>query len=124
MVEGLRDPGWMADYARGTLRVKKRQVELALDGTFTEEQRWLLGREISHMEWLENQVLGMEQEIVWRMGGYSEEIRGLSTIPGVDSITAWTIIAEVGADMSVFSDAKHLASWAILLSLKIQHKPK
>jgi transposase len=26
--------------------------------------------------------------------------------------TAWTIIAEIGVDMSAFEDAKHLASWA------------
>jgi len=38
LVEGKRDAGWMADYARGTLR-KKRQLESALDGTFTAEQR-------------------------------------------------------------------------------------
>ena len=39
LVEGNRDAGWMADYARGTLRGKKAQLELALQGTFTTHQR-------------------------------------------------------------------------------------
>src|SRR5260370_20411004 len=45
IVEGKRDPGWMADYAKGTLRGKRREVELALEGTFTGGQRWLLDKE-------------------------------------------------------------------------------
>ncbi len=112
LVEGKRDAGWMADYARGTLRNKKRQLESALDGTFTAEQRWLLGRELAQMEWLEKQLEAMEAEIERRTARFSEELRRLVTIPGVDRITAWTIIAEVGVDMKTFENARHLASWA------------
>jgi transposase len=36
----------------------------------------------------------------------------LCTIPGVDIITAWTLIAELGLDMSVFQSPKHAASGA------------
>ena len=39
LAEGKRDAGWMADYARGTLRSKKKRLELALEGSFTEHQR-------------------------------------------------------------------------------------
>src|SRR5207247_1495266 len=41
-----------------------------------------------------------------------DSIRRLVTIPGVERKTAWTIIAEIGVDLSPFADAKHLASWA------------
>ena len=112
LVEGKRDAGWMADYARGTLRNKKRALESALDGTFTAEQRWLLGRELAQMEWLEKQLEAMEAEIERRTAAFSEELTRLVTIPGVDRITAWTIVAEVGVDMQPFEDARHLASWA------------
>ncbi len=112
LVEGKRDAGWMADYARGTLRNKKRQLESALDGTFTAEQRWLLGRELAQLEWLEKQLEEMEAEIGRRTAPFSEELRRLITIPGVDRVTAWTIVAEVGVDMQPFEDARHLASWA------------
>src|SRR5947207_11409883 len=38
LVEGKRDAGWMADYAHGALRNKRRELTLALEGTFTDEQ--------------------------------------------------------------------------------------
>lgn len=36
----------------------------------------------------------------------------LATVPGISSRTAEVIIAETGANMSVFPTAGHLASWA------------
>jgi transposase len=32
LIEGTRDPGWMADYARGSLRRKRGELALALEG--------------------------------------------------------------------------------------------
>jgi transposase len=112
IVEAKHDAGWMADYAQGTLRGKRRQLTLALEGSFTSEQRWLLEKELRQVEWLEQQIAAMEQEIDRRVAVFEEPIRRLITIPGVDRKTAWTIVAEIGVDMSVFADARHLASWA------------
>jgi transposase len=36
----------------------------------------------------------------------------LSTIPGVDQLSARVILAEIGRDMSRFPTAAHLISWA------------
>jgi transposase len=112
IVEGSRDAGWMADYARGTLRGKKRELELALEGTFTGEQRWLLDQELRQVEWLETQVQVLEQEIHRRAEPFEEAIQRLISIPGIERKTAWTLMAEIGVDMNVFGDARHLASWA------------
>jgi hypothetical protein len=112
IIEGQRDAGWMADYAQGQLRRKRAVLELALEGTFTGEQRWLLERGLRQVEWLEAQVKVLEQEIERRVAVFEEAIQRLLTIPGIDRRTAWTIVAEVGVDLSAFADAKHLASWA------------
>lgn len=112
IIEGKRDAGWMADYAQGKLRGKRRELELALEGTFTDEQRWLLAKQLRQIEWLEAQAGAMEQEIERRVAVFEEPIQRLLTIPGMDRKTAWTIIAEIGVDLSAFVDAKHLASWA------------
>jgi transposase len=112
IVEGKHDAGWMADYARGRLRGKRRELELALQGTFTGEQRWLLDRELRQVEWLEAQTEALEQEIERRVAVFEEPMQRLLTIPGIDRKTAWAIVAEVGVDLSAFADAKHLASWA------------
>jgi transposase len=36
----------------------------------------------------------------------------LDTIPGVDKVTAWTLVAEMGANMDQFGSASQLAKWA------------
>lgn len=112
LVEGKRDAGWMADYAQGRLRQKKGQLESALQGTFTDHQRRLLERMLQQMRQLESAVTEITAEIEQRVVGQEELIQRLVTIPGIDRITAWTVLAEIGTDMSVFGDAEHLASWA------------
>ena len=112
MVEGRRDAGWMADYARGSLRGKKQQLKQALDGSFTPHQRWMLSEELGHLDSLQAQIGRVGTEIERQMQPYEQQIRRLDTIPGVDRITAWTMLAELGPDMSVFPDGQHAASWA------------
>ena len=112
LVEAQHDAGWMADYAQGKLRGKRRELELALEGTFTVQQRWLLEKELRQVEWLEQQIGALEEEIERRVAVFEEPIQRLLTIPGIERKTAWTIVAEVGVELSAFADAKHLASWA------------
>lgn len=114
LVEGNRDAGWMADYARGTLRGKKAQLELALQGTLTTHQRVMLARMLGQMSELERQLADLTSDIELRVACYEELIGRIATIPGLDRISAWTVLAEIGTDMTVFGDAAHLASWAAL----------
>lgn len=109
---GDRDAGWMADYAKGKLRNRKGELELALQGTFTAHQRRLLGRMLKQLNELDRDVADLTAEIEQRAEHWHDMVTRLTTIPGVDRITAWTVLAEIGADMDVFSDAQHLASWA------------
>ena len=55
---------------RGALRGKKRELELALDGSFTDNQRWLLDKELRQLEWLETQAQVLEQEIECRVAPF------------------------------------------------------
>lgn len=114
LVEGRRDAGWMADYAQGRLRDKRGLLELALEGSFTPHQRRLLGRSLRQMKSLEAEIADLTGEIEERVTamGWTEAVTRLCTIPGIDRIAAWTVLAETGVDMSVFGDAGHLASWA------------
>jgi transposase len=52
----------------------------------------------------------IEQEVAERLGPFQSEVARLCTIPGVDRLTAWGLLAEIGLDLSQFPDAQHLAS--------------
>jgi hypothetical protein len=112
LIEGKRDAGWMADYARGTLRSRRDQLQMALEGTLTGHQRGLLRRLCRQMNTLEGEIAELTRDIETRTAPWEEVISLLTEIPGIDRVSAWTILAEIGTDMSVFPDSRHLASWA------------
>jgi transposase len=111
IIEGQRSAAWIADYARSRLRSRKAELELALEGTFTPHQRSLLAAHLRHLRWLEEEVTVIEGEVKQRMQSYESQQQRLDAIPGVDSLTSWTLIAELGPDASAFPDDKHAASW-------------
>ena len=48
------------------------------------------------------------------MTPHAQLITRMCEVPGIDKLTAWTVLAEIGTDLSAFADAPHLASWAAL----------
>jgi transposase len=112
LIEGKHRPGWIADYACTRLRSKRDQLEMALEGTLTGHQKGLLTRLIRQLNGQEAEVVDLTREIESRVTAWEEIIGRLVEIPGIERVSAWTILAEIGTDMSVFPDARHLASWA------------
>lgn len=112
LVEGQRDAAWMADWAKGRLRSKRGELRMALEHRMSEHQRWLLKMLLEQLGALEREVAELTAEIERRVADRQELIERLMSIPGVDRIVAWTVLAETGFDMTVFEDSRHLASWA------------
>ena len=112
IANGQGSPERLAELAVGSLRHKKPALALALDGRYSSHFRWLLGELMEELERLDGKLAELE----WRISDYMQEhqelIRRLCTIPGVNRVSAWTLIAELGTDASVFPDAEHAASWA------------
>nr|AEQ20619.1 transposase [uncultured bacterium CSLF43] len=67
---------------------------------------------LNDWEYLDKKIDSLGRHIEAELAGKEDVIGRLCAIPGVDRITAWTIVAEIGLDMSEFPDAAHLASWA------------
>ena len=72
----------------------------------------MVGRMLAHIDYLEESIAELSIEIERVIAPFSEEVKLLDTIPGVDRRTAEVLIAEIGADMSQFPTHRHLASWA------------
>ena len=112
IIAGQEHPDWLADKAKGRLRSKRNQLRQVLRGRITDHHRWMLRELIEQLNFVESKIVHVDEELVHRMEPYQEIVDRLCTIPGVEVLTAWTLIAELGTDMSVFPDAKHAASWA------------
>lgn len=102
----------LAEMARGKLRHKIPQLQLALEGKVTAHHRFLLGELMADLEFVESKMTRIEAEISRPLQSSDATVKRLCTVPGIDRVSAWGIISEIGLDMSQFPDARHLASWA------------
>jgi transposase len=131
IVGGHADPKTVAELAKGSMRSKLPELEKALTGLVRDHHRFLLTNQLTHMDFLDEQIATMGARIAGQIQEMSKSqdkpfcdpdgttplkaqdaVELLDTIPGVDTRTAEVIVAELGVDMSRFPTAKHAASWA------------
>ena len=67
---------------------------------------------LKHYEFLTKHIEELEKRIAEHMAPYKKQLRLLCRIPGVQQVAAWSLLAELGPDMSVFPSSSHCASWA------------
>ena len=110
IIGGRVNPDFLAGKAQTTLRGKIPELRLVLRGRVTEHHRLMLRELMEDLEFVEAKIRRLEKTIapLVNLG----QVSRLCTIPGIDLITAWTLVAELGSDMTVFSSPKHAASWA------------
>jgi len=113
LLAGETDVEKLADLALKRWRAKIPQLRLALEGHCTEHHRYLLGRLLSHLGYLERQTEELSRRIAERLDALlpEEAQQRLDRIPGINRKTIENVLAETGMDMAVFPDEHHLASW-------------
>jgi len=112
IIAGEDDATELAEMARGLLRRKIPQLQAALEGRVSDHHRFLLRELLEHLEFVESKMTRLEEEIATRLRPFEETVEGLCTVPGIERISAWGILSEIGLDMRQFPDAGHWASWA------------
>jgi len=112
LIAGHTDAAALAALARGRLREKRGALERALVGQVGAHQRFLLARQLAHLDFLQDQIERVSAEIEARLRPFQDALTRLGTIPGVGARTAQVLVAEVGADLTRFPSAARLASWA------------
>src|SRR5664280_925681 len=112
LVHGTTDPEVLADLAKGRLRAKLPALREALEGRFDDVHALWIGAILAHIDFLDEQIDRLSDAIEEQIRPFAPAVELLRTIPGVQRRAAEVIISEIGADMSVFPTAKHLASWA------------
>lgn len=111
LIEGTETPQEMAQHAQRRMKRKRAALVVALDGTMDEHHRFLLRQQFDRIKAAEADLEAIDARLREKLLPYAKQMQRLMKIPGVNWITAATIIAEIGVDMSVFVSAHHLASW-------------
>jgi transposase len=112
LIEGDKEPNEIVQLASKRLNKKIPELIDALDGDLTDRHRFLLRGIHSHIRWLEDRIREIDRQVVAAMEPYKEEWQLLQTIPGIDTLSAAMLLAEIGPDMSCFGSKDHLSSWA------------
>ena len=112
LVAGTTDPAVLADLARGRLRAKLPALRQALTGRFRAHHAFLLTQLLAHLDYLDDTLGRLSEEIAGHLAPFAAEATRLQTIPGVKQRTLEALVAEIGVDMRPFPTPGHLASWA------------
>ncbi len=112
LIGGERDPEKLAELAKGRMRSKIPELIEALEGSWRPHHSVVAARILAHIAFLDAQIDELNTEIVEATRPFDAAVTLLETIPGVSTLTAQSIVAEIGVDMTRFPTPGHLAAWA------------
>jgi transposase len=104
----------LLDMARGRLKLRRDDLQAALDGDLSARHRFVLEHIHEHIEILEHSLAELDAYILAAMAPYQWAHHLLQTIPGIDQIASALILIEIGDDMARFGSADRIAAWAAL----------
>ena len=112
LIAGERNPGLLAGLAKGVLRRKTEDLQMACDGRFTDSRGQMCRLHLDAYDHLTGQIAELDILVAEAAAPFGRLIARLVTIPGIGQRTAEVIIAETGGDMARFATSARLAAWA------------
>lgn len=112
IIECDYDPDKLLYHVHGSVKKSRSEIKEAITGYVTDHHRFMMQTILESIEKTEDIIAKIDSQIAEQTKEYGLEIELLETIPGVGHDGAIGIISEIGVDMSVFPDEKHIAKWA------------
>jgi hypothetical protein len=114
IVNGQTTPDELVKHIHGRITNKhKGKIAASLKGVISEADRFLLRQNYQEWELFNQQQMECEAQMeTLCLTLYKDEFDLLCSIPGVQKLSAMTIIAELGVDMKTFLTAASLVGWA------------
>jgi|SRR5882757_1307304 transposase len=112
LIAGEQDATKLAGLARGRLKSKHSQLQQALAGKLSGHHRRMLDRLLRALETREAEIAEDERDIRREIKPFDKAVQAWKQLPGIEDVTAWSLVAEMGPDMAPFDTADQLASWA------------
>lgn len=98
-------------YINGRVKASPEEFKLALEGDVTPATLMKMKTIKNHLDFLEKQKAKLEQSMASFSEDFSHQLKLLDSAPGIDSISAISIISEIGDDMNVFGSVGKFLSW-------------
>jgi transposase len=111
LIAGETEPEKLADLARGVARKKRVELVEALRGRIRPHHQELLRIHLNLIEALRQALADVDARVGKALAPIKDSARLLTTLPGVNELTAQVMVAEIGVDMARFPTASHLISW-------------
>lgn len=123
MIGGVRNPAKLAALADGRIKATPKQLYDALHGRVTDHHCFMLRLYLEQYDALDKAIVeidraadaaiaAMDQEVAPGQATFRSLIHLLNTMPGISTLSATSILAETGTDMSRFATAGHFIAWA------------
>ena len=95
------------------LKASAEQLAKDLNGILTDAQISMMKMCLEHIDYLTSTIKKLDKLIDEALSlEQREAVEALTAIPGISEISAKTIIAVIGTDMSRFPSERHLSKWA------------
>ena len=112
LARGETDPKLLLQHRQRGVKASDQEFVEALRGKLEDHHRFLIGMHLGQIDATEADIEHIDQQIQEALEPFRDKVSRLTQIPGVSGILASTIIAEIGVDMTRFSTAGHVRSWA------------
>ena len=93
------------------IEATKEELFEACNGYITDHHIYLLGTIRGNNRHLESLIRDLDEKIKQALVPYENALERLREIPGLNRKSVEDLIAEIGLDMDVFPNEKHLSSW-------------
>lgn len=112
LLAGQKTPTEIADLAVGALRRRQPELVRAVAGSFCPASQFVLKQLMQRLSDVERDIASVDEQLHLLLQPDARELELLCTVPGIDTVVAAAILAEIGADMSRFGSADQLAAWS------------
>ncbi len=98
-------------YIDSRVKASPEEFKLALEGDVTPATLMKMKAISSRLDFLDKQKAELEQSLTSLSEDFSHQLKLPDSAPGIDSISAISIISEIGDDMNVFGSVGRFLSW-------------
>jgi transposase len=112
LISGEHNPETLVELTSTRLKTPRPDLVLALQGKVTAHHRFMLQIHLEQVDGVDRSLAQLDAQIEEKTRPFAKVADRLQQIPGMSHLAARVVLAEIGPDMSQFSTAGQLISFA------------